>query len=143
MFVMFKQNVLTKAYIYKMFVMFKQDLLTKAYIYKMFLMFKQDLWTKIDVYDVLKFFLIMYSTKCCHIRCSYHFRIKMMFGSSFPPVVCRRAHVLFTLFVFVCIQYCPTHIVLCSVFVLFVFVLCLVSCVLCTQCCQFFWFDHS
>ena len=26
-----------------------------------------------------------------------------------PPVVCRRAHVLFTLFVFVCGQWCPTH----------------------------------
>ena len=25
-----------------------------------------------------------------------------LFGSSLPPVVCRRAHVLFTLFVFVC-----------------------------------------
>jgi hypothetical protein len=26
-----------------------------------------------------------------------------MFGSSLPPVVCRRSHVLFTLFVFVCL----------------------------------------
>ena len=38
---------------------------------------------------------------CCDIR--YNFRIKMMFGSSLPPVVCRRAHVLLTLFVFVCV----------------------------------------
>ena len=30
----------------------------------------------------------------------YDFRMKMMFSSSLPPVVCRRAHVLFTLFVF-------------------------------------------
>ena len=30
-----------------------------------------------------------------------------------PPVVCRRAHVLFMLFVFVCIKWCPTNIVLC------------------------------
>ena len=29
------------------------------------------------------------------------FRIKMMFGSSLPPAVCKRAHVLFTFFVFV------------------------------------------
>jgi hypothetical protein len=29
------------------------------------------------------------------------------------PVVCRRVHVLFTLFVFVCVQWSPTHIVLC------------------------------
>jgi hypothetical protein len=30
--------------------------------------------------------------------------IKTMFGSSLPPVVCRRARVLFTLFVCVCVQ---------------------------------------
>ena len=36
-----------------------------------------------------------------------------MFGSSLPPVVYRRARVLFTLFVFVCVLWCPTHIVLC------------------------------
>ena len=30
---------------------------------------------------------------------SQAFRIKTMFGSSLPPVVCRRTHVLFTLFV--------------------------------------------
>jgi hypothetical protein len=35
----------------------------------------------------------------CDVR--YDFRIKTMFGSSLPPVVCRRAHVLITLFVFV------------------------------------------
>ena len=29
--------------------------------------------------------------------------LKTMFGSSLPPVVCRRAHVLFTLIVFVCV----------------------------------------
>ena len=33
-----------------------------------------------------------------------------MFGSSL--FVCRRTHVLFTLFVFVCVWWCPTHIVL-------------------------------
>jgi len=38
---------------------------------------------------------------CCDVH--YDFRIKKMLGSSLPPVVCRRAHVLFTLFVFVCI----------------------------------------
>ena len=47
---------------------------------------------------------------CCAV--GYYFRIKTMFGFS-PPVACRRAHVLFTLFVFACIQWCPTHIVLC------------------------------
>jgi hypothetical protein len=42
---------------------------------------------------------------------------KTMFGSFLPPVVCRRAHVLFTLFVFVCVLCCPTHIVLWFYFV--------------------------
>ena len=36
----------------------------------------------------------------------YDFHIKTMFGSSLPPVVCRRAHVLFTLFVFTCAKGC-------------------------------------
>ena len=36
-----------------------------------------------------------------------------MLGSSLPPVVCRRAHVLFTLFVFVCVLWCPPNTVLC------------------------------
>ena len=36
---------------------------------------------------------------------------------SLHPVVCRRAHaVLFTLFEFVCVYWCPTHIVLCICF---------------------------
>ena len=51
---------------------------------------------------------------CCEIR--YDFRNnnkKTILGSSLPPVVCRRHHVLFTLLVFVCAKWCPTHIVLC------------------------------
>ena len=115
-----------------------------------------------------------------------YFRIKMMFGSSLPPVVCRRArvllcmfaysdvqhfvlsnvftfcvpccvvlydfliknyvlyvftfsclqgdHFLFTLFVFVYVQCCPTDMLLCFLFGLFS------SCVLCSQHCQFL--DH-
>jgi hypothetical protein len=38
------------------------------------------------------------------------FRMKTMFSSSLPPVVCSRDHVLFTLFVIVCALWCPTHI---------------------------------
>jgi len=34
-------------------------------------------------------------------------------GSSLLSVVCAKDHVLFTLFVFVCAKWCPTHIVLC------------------------------
>jgi hypothetical protein len=53
-----------------------------------------------------------------------------MFGSSLPPVVCRRANVLFTLYVCSGVQ----HIV-CCVFVLFFLVLC-------TLWCQFLWIAH-
>ena len=41
----------------------------------------------------------------CDVR--YGFRMKTMFGSSLPPVVCGRADVLFTLFMFVCLQWWP------------------------------------
>ena len=54
---------------------------------------------------------------------SNDFRIEKMLGSSLPPFVCGRTHVLFTLFVFSCVFWYPAHIVLCF-FVLFV--LCLV-----------------
>jgi hypothetical protein len=54
---------------------------------------------------------------CCDV--SYDFSIKMMFGSSLPLVICKRAHVLFAVFVFVfvCVWWCPAHIVLCFCFV--------------------------
>jgi uncharacterized membrane protein YesL len=42
----------------------------------------------------------MFLVPCCAIH--YDFRIKTMFDSSLLPVVCRRVHVLLTLFVFVC-----------------------------------------
>ena len=45
-----------------------------------------------------------------------------MLGSSLPPVVCRRAYVLFTLFV-----YCGIHYIMCCVFVMFFVVLLPVS----------------
>jgi hypothetical protein len=54
----------------------------------------------------------------------------------FTPVVCRRDHVFITLFVFVCVQWRPTHIVVCFLFCVSS------SCVLCTQCCQFLWIVH-
>ena len=47
----------------------------------------------------------------------FHFGNWLFVGSSLPPVVCRRARVFFALFVFVCAQRCPTHIVLCLFFV--------------------------
>jgi hypothetical protein len=104
---------------------------------------------------------------CRDVR--YDFCITTMFGSSLLPVVCRRAHVLFTLFVFVCVLLCPTHIVLCVCLVYLRLVLpimpvsldcqffiapsvlsivvsntyCVVLFfVLYTLCCQFFWSVH-
>jgi hypothetical protein len=88
---------------------------------------------------------------CCDVR--YDFRIKMMFCSSLPPVVCRGTHVLFTLFVFVCEQWFPTRIVMCVCFVFLrlVYPMLLISLdcpcydwsfVLCTLCCWFLWIVH-
>ena len=69
----------------------------------------------------------LFSFLCCPIMCIYvlcsllwcplRFPHKKVFDSSLPPVVCRRAHVLFRLFVFVCVWWCRTHIVLCFCFV--------------------------
>lgn len=42
----------------------------------------------------------------------YDFHIKPMFGSSLPAFVCGKARTLFTLFLFVCVNWCPIHIVL-------------------------------
>jgi hypothetical protein len=38
---------------------------------------------------------------CCDV--SYDFHIKTIFGSSLPPVVCRRVHILFTLCMLACV----------------------------------------
>ena len=50
-------------------------------------------WTKLCVFT--------FWDPCCDVR--YDFRIETMFGSSLPLVVCRSPHVLFTLFLFVCV----------------------------------------
>jgi hypothetical protein len=55
---------------------------------------------------------------CCGVR--NDFCIKTMFGSSLPPFVCRRAHVLFTLFVFV--AYSGVQHILCFCFVFLCYV---------------------
>jgi hypothetical protein len=52
-------------------------------------------------------------TPCCDVR--YDLHIITMFGSSLPPVVCRRAHVQFMLFV--CFfEHSSVHHILCCVF---------------------------
>jgi hypothetical protein len=53
------------------------------------------------VFCVVLLYVFMLLVLCCDVH--YDFRIITMFGSSLPPVVYRRPHVLFTLFVFVCI----------------------------------------
>jgi hypothetical protein len=45
---------------------------------------------------VILLFVFTFYDLCCDV--CYDFRIEKMFSSSLPPVVCRRAHVLFTLF---------------------------------------------
>jgi len=74
-------------------------------------------------------FLLLVS--CCVVH--NDFRMKTIFGSSLPPVIYRRARVLFTLFVFVCVKWCPTLIVLCF---------CLFPFALCALCCQFLCIIH-
>ena len=43
--------------------------------------------------------------------------MEAMFSSSLSTVVCRRVILLIGLFVFLCLLWCPTHIVLCFCFV--------------------------
>ena len=104
---------------------------------------------------------------CCDV--CYDFRIiETMLGSSLLPVVCRRAHVLFTLFVyclrivvsntycfvflfcFLCVVYpmlpvsldcfCYVFFGLCTLYCQFLWIVfVLFFLVLCTLCCQFLW----
>ena len=75
---------------------------------------------------------------CCPIMCLYvlsfvlwcTLRFPHKNGSSLLLVVCRWTHVLLTLFVFACVQWCPTHIALFFFF-------------LCTQCIQFSSVTHQ
>ena len=53
-----------------------------------------------DVQHFVLSYVFTFCVLCCDVRCE--------FRSSQPPVVCWRAHVLFTLFVSVCV--CRTHI---------------------------------
>ena len=63
------------------------------------------------VFCVVLLCVFRFWVPCCDVR--YNFHIKTMFGSSLPPVVCSKAHVLF---VFVYIYWCPTQVVLCFCF---------------------------
>ena len=72
------------------------------------------------VFSAVLLCVFFFWVPCFDIR--YDFYVKTMLGLSLPPVVCRKAHVLQTLFVAVCIKCCPTHIVLCSCFIFLRFV---------------------
>ena len=52
---------------------------------------------------VVLLYVFMLRVPCCDV--CYNFRIKTIFGSFLPPLVCN-AHILFMLFVFVCIFKC-------------------------------------
>jgi len=69
--------------------------------------------------------LLVFWIPCCDVH--YDFCIKIMLSSSLSPVLCRRVHVLFTLYVFVYILFC--------VFDLYFFVLCALWC-------QYLWVIH-
>jgi hypothetical protein len=71
---------------------------------------------------LLLFLFVILIFLCCPIMCIYALSsvsvtISAMLGSSLPPVVSRKVHALFTLCVFICKYWCPTHIVLCFWFV--------------------------
>ena len=87
------------------------------------------------VFYVVLLCVFTFLVLCCDVRYEYDFRIETMFGSSVPPVVCRKVHVLFTFFMFVLVQWCPTHIVLC-------FCCVYLRLVYRTLCCQFLWIVH-
>jgi hypothetical protein len=72
---------------------------------------------KTKIIFIIRYFLFKKDERCLpnnvrydNLVC-YDFRIKTMFCLSLPPVVCRRAHVLFTLFAYSGVQH-----ILCCVF---------------------------
>jgi len=69
-----------------------------------------------------------------HLKLFYFENISYTDVNERYVLFCNCIYVLFTLFVFVCVYWCPAHIVSC--FVLFFFVLC-------DLCCQFLWIVHS
>ena len=61
--------------------------------------------------DEYKYFMFGKCLKYQKIHFNHNnFCIKNMFGSPLPLTVCGQTHVLFTLFMFACAQWCPTNI---------------------------------
>jgi hypothetical protein len=69
----------------------------------------------LSVPDFVLLCVFTFWVPCCDV--CYNFRIKTMTGSSLPPFVSMRAHVLRTLFVFLYAYWFPKHIVVCFCFV--------------------------
>jgi hypothetical protein len=66
------------------------------------------------IFCVVLWCVFTFWVPCCDVL--YDVRIKTMFVSSLSLLVCRRAHILLMLFVFLCVYWCPTHTVLCFCF---------------------------
>jgi hypothetical protein len=88
----------------------------KNYPFKISLKSSYNMYNFKNIYTPVLFFFWwvcvahLFSFLCCPIMCfyvlssvfcdvRYDFRIQMVFGSSLPPVVCRRAQILFARFV--------------------------------------------
>ena len=80
----------------------------------------------LSIFCVILLYVFTFLVSYCNVRTD--FSITTLLGSCFSPVVCMRTHVLFTLFVFVCVVVSNTY----CVFVLFFIVLFVL-------CCQFLW----
>ena len=60
----------------------------------------------VRVVHVVKLHVFTFLIPCCEVR--YDFRVKMMFDSSWLPVL-QEVHVLFMLFVFIYVYWCSTR----------------------------------
>jgi hypothetical protein len=81
-------------------------------------------WICLGFFGAVLLCVFMIWILCCDVHCD--FRIQTIFSSSLHPVVCRRAHALFALFVFV--AHSGVQHILCCVFAVFVLVLCIICC---------------
>jgi hypothetical protein len=84
----------------------KQELLTlREYQTSPLVFFVASVLLILLVVYVILLCIFTFLVPCCDVR--YEFRIKTMFGSSLPLVVCRRDHVLLC-FVYVYVYWCPS-----------------------------------
>jgi len=65
---------------------------------RMYSGFNHAISISFDLSDIYIIYILYEHTLSVHYDVRYDFRIQMIFGSSLPPVICRKAHVL-------CIRY--------------------------------------